>query len=179
MSVPPTGVAGDPQFDYGVIDISDSRRLAPGEPIDSWMSASPPIANVAASALSEPEDLARKILKRRGKGFRTAGYPGDKECMPVQTDAFEFVALERGLASPHNVLQHRADMFFGMSGAPVWLKGAGRDAPGGRKPHSLIGIVEGGIGPILSDRGFRMTFSTLITPKVLNRLTRTEFLSSL
>jgi V8-like Glu-specific endopeptidase len=99
--------------------------------------------------------------------------------MPIQTDVFEFVALELDLGSPHNVLVHRADTFFGMSGSPVWLKGAGRDSPGGRKPHSLIGIVEGARGPLLSDKGFHITFSTLITPKVLNRLTRTEFLSSL
>lgn len=178
MSISPEGRVGHPKFDYAVIGTSKKKRLSSGNPQDFWTTVSPILASVAAQKESEPEGVARLILSARGKAFRTAGYPADKSCIPMQTDEFEFVGLDLPINSDHNVMVHRADTFFGTSGSPVWLERKVRGKRSGitRTQKLLIGIVEGAretrFGSIL------VTYSTVITPRVLERLRHPRFLSS-
>jgi hypothetical protein len=178
MSIPSEGRFGDPRFDYAVINISGKRQLSLGEPPDSWTSVSPILASTAARERAEPEGIGRLILSARGKGFRTAGYPADKPCIPMQTEEFEFVGLDLPISSKHNVIRHRADTFFGTSGSPVWLerKVRGERSDIRKTQKLLIGIVEGAGGTRFGS-GTLVTYTTVITPKVFERLTHPSFLS--
>ena len=178
LSIPSERRVGDPEFDYAVIDISRKKQLSPGKSLDSWTTVSPILASAAALKNSEPDELARLILSARGKGFRTAGYPADKPCVPMQTGDFEFVDLSLEIGSDHNVMVNRADTFFGTSGSPVWLE---RNVIGNRSgirntQKLLIGIVEGARLTRLG-AGVVVTKSTLITPKVFERLKHPSLLS--
>jgi V8-like Glu-specific endopeptidase len=176
-SIPSEGRrVGEPKFDYAVIDTSSTRRLSPGEPPDSWTSVSPILASAAAREKSEPEEVGRLILSTRGTGFRTAGYPSDKPCIPMMTDEFEFVGLDLPISAKHNVMLHRADTFFGTSGSPVWLERKVKGSRSGtrRTQKLLIGIVE---GAQVVGSATLTTYSTVITPKVFGRLTQHAFLS--
>ncbi|HRI39557.1 MAG TPA: hypothetical protein PLO50_13460, partial [Nitrospira sp.] len=106
-------------------------------------------------------------------------------CWPVGTRKFEFAALQLPIDTDHNVMVTRGDFVKGASGSPVWFErrrpllvkgGAVPRGPVMRVQHQLLGIVEGAFEFPLSTL---VTYTTLITPKVLGRLKHPAFLSAL
>lgn len=175
-----------PEYDYAAIKLTGARTLIGGSPpSDSWSSISKMNASIAAEDEKEPEALARAVLASRGANLCTSGYPADQVCWPVSTRKFEFATLRLPVDADHNVMLTRTDVVGGTSGSPVWFERKRLlPAKGGSAPRrqvrklqrQLMGIVEGGYE---FESSSLVTYTTLITPKVLARLRHTPFISSL
>jgi V8-like Glu-specific endopeptidase len=176
------------KFDYGVIDVTDSRKLLSGKKLeDSWETVSTVLAASAASSHSAKE-IAPLLLqhhKALGKGIHYAGYPGDKPCTPMRVEHGRFAKLDDSDDAEHNVLIHHTDTVPGNSGSPVWLERQAKDKKSGliKTQRLLIGIVEGGRGPrrdqeFKSPRPVLVNMITVITPEVLRRLKAPSLLTA-
>lgn len=187
-SLLPSGLTEVSEVDYGVINLSNSRRHTTGSVNDSWMTAPRLLAMPAASARKKELGIARpgiaenadviRFTRKTGELF-TSGYPGDKKCSQWRFDRgrlLEFTQRKRpGVpvpeASRHNAVLHQMDIVSGASGSPVWVqqKVKGKQSKVTKTQRLLIGIVSSQTPLRISRRGL-LDRACVITATVLRRL---------